>query len=120
MADMMNFKNIVKDLRLETGVKQKDVAKACDVSPQCISQLEAGTRNPTGTTLVALADYFNCSVDYLLGRSDEYTNAVPNRFSVADPNDEELLAAFHSLPKELQAYSLSYIKKLAALHNEKQ
>lgn len=114
----MNFKNIVKDLRLELGVKQKDVAKACDVSPQCISQLEAGTRNPTGTTLAALADYFNCSVDYLLGRSDEYANAAHSRAPAIAKDEQELLVAFQCLPKQLQSYSLSYIKKLAALHKE--
>lgn len=67
----MEFKDILKNLRYESALTQKDIAKECKLSPQCISQLEMGIRNPTGSTLVALANYFDCSTDYLLGRKDD-------------------------------------------------
>jgi len=116
-----NFKNVLKDLRIEKGVKQKEVAERCDVSPQCISQLELGTRSPTGSTLIALAEYFNCSVDYLLGRSEDY--ALPKD----DPNcskkalskqEKELLAKFRSLPNDLKEHLIGYAKKLTDLYQE--
>lgn len=112
---MDNFKNNLKDLRLEKGVKQKEVAEKCDISPQCISQLELGTRNPTGTTLVALADYFNCSVDYLLGRTEDFSSPA---FTNAPTSlkEKELLVAFRTLPAELQAHLITHIKKLAKLY----
>lgn len=119
MVNMMNFKDILKDLRLEMGIKQKDVAKACDVSPQCISQLEAGTRNPTGTTLIALADFFNCSVDYLLGRDETFTN-LPKQMTamILSPQEKQLLSIFQGLPKELQEYMLAHIQKIETLHQQ--
>ena len=112
------FKEILKDLRLEKDVKQKDVARECDVSPQCISQLEAGTRSPTGTTLVALANYFNCSIDYLMGRTEEYVDIQKTPVQHNSENETALLADFRKLPKDYQAHMLSYIRKLVALHNE--
>lgn len=66
----MKFCDILKDLRQEKNVTQKDVAAACEVTTTCISQLESGVRNPTGSTLRALALYFGVSADYLLNLDD--------------------------------------------------
>ena len=54
----MNFPEILKELREEKNVTRTTVALNCNVSTQCISSLEMGTRNPTSSTLMALADYF--------------------------------------------------------------
>ena len=118
--NIIHFKAILKDLRLEMGIKQKDVATACDVSPQCISQLEAGTRNPTGSTLIALADFFNCSVDYLLGREENFTNPPKTFPATLSLQEKELLNTFKALPKELQDYTLSHIKKTQNLYQQEQ
>ena len=112
------FKDILKDLRLEKGVKQKDVAQKCDVSPQCISQLEAGTRNPTGTTLVALANYFNCSIDYLMGRTEDFNETERTRATRYTEQEARLLAEFIKLPKDYQSHIVAYMQKLVALHKE--
>ena len=112
------FKEILKDLRLEKDVKQKDVARECDVSPQCISQLEAGTRSPTGTTLFALANYFNCSIDYLMGRTEEDYDLGKNFTQHCSESEFSLLTNYRKLPKDYQAHILSYICKLNALHSE--
>jgi len=69
----MSFSDIIKDLRSDRELTQTEVARACKVSTQCISSLEAGTRNPTGSTLSALADFYSVSVDYLLGREESET-----------------------------------------------
>ena len=116
-----NFKNILKDLRIEKGVKQKEIAKSCDVSPQCISQLELGSRSPTGSTLIALAEYFNCSVDYLLGRSDDYASSKGEpsfQKNGLSKQEKEMLSAFHTLPSDLKAHLLDYTKKLTNLYQD--
>lgn len=119
MADTRKFKDILKDLRLETGLKQKDVAKACDVSAQCVSQLELGVRNPTGTTLAALADFFNCSIDYLMGRSEEYeTVSSSPPVKKGETKEEELLSVYRTLPEDYQKHIVNYTKKLAELYGE--
>ena len=67
----MNFQQRLKELRIELALSQKDVADGANVSPQCISQLESGQRSPTGYTLALLANFFECSIDYLMGREDD-------------------------------------------------
>lgn len=57
-------------LRKSNKVTQKALADAIDVSEITIQRYEYGMRKPTIEILIALADYFNVSIDYLVGRSD--------------------------------------------------
>lgn len=67
----MNTVNItlIKDLREDMDLKQKDLAQSLNISQRAYSHYENGTRKIPLDTLVALADYYNCSIDYLLGRT---------------------------------------------------
>ena len=67
----MQFKDILKELRKKHNISQKYLAKQCNLSSTCICQLETGARNPTGNTLSALSNFFGCTIDYLLGRSND-------------------------------------------------
>ncbi|MCI8711483.1 MAG: helix-turn-helix transcriptional regulator [Ruminococcus sp.] len=64
----MNLRRI-RDLREDMDLKQRDLAKALNISQRAYSHYENGTRKIPLDILVALADYYNCSVDYLLGRT---------------------------------------------------
>lgn len=70
---MINFNARLKSIRKASNATQKQVAIAINTSEQNYQRYERGTQQPTLPTLVALADYFNVSIDYLAGRSD-----VPN------------------------------------------
>ena len=61
----------LKHLRLERNVTQKEIALGIGVSPVSVQRFEYGTVRPSLDTLIALADYFDVSLDYLVGRSDE-------------------------------------------------
>lgn len=88
----MLFNEILKGLREERGLTQKNIADACKVSPTCICQLETGSRSPTGSTLLSLADFFNCSIDYLLGREDDFGNiTIQTEKPDPLPQDEQRL-----------------------------
>lgn len=71
MFDKIVFAKRLVAVRTNRGIMAKDVALALGVSKAAISQLESGVNTPTANTLCALADYFDISVDYLAGRSDE-------------------------------------------------
>lgn len=59
-------------LRKLKGVSQKQLANELgDINQQTISHYETGTREPNIQTLIKLADYFDVSIDYLVGRSDK-------------------------------------------------
>lgn len=62
--------NRLKQLRLERGLLQSDVAKVIKKSERIVGFYETGERDMNTETLSILADFFNVSIDYLLGKSD--------------------------------------------------
>lgn len=62
--------NRLKELRIEKGLLQSDIAKIIDKSERTVGFYETGERDMNTETLAILADFFNCSIDYLLGKSD--------------------------------------------------
>ncbi|KHO63394.1 SOS-response transcriptional repressors (RecA-mediated autopeptidases) [Thermoanaerobacter sp. YS13] len=62
--------NRIRDLRTEKGISQNELAKALGLTQQAISAYENGLREPDLETLNKIANYFNVSIDYLLGRTD--------------------------------------------------
>lgn len=66
----MKFKRI-KDLREDHDKFQKDIAQLLGISQQYYSEYEKGTRTIPITHLITLAKYYNTSIDYIVGLSDE-------------------------------------------------
>lgn len=61
------FGQILKQLRVEKGLTQRELGDIFNVVNQTISFWEMGVREPDLDTLVEIAKYFQVSVDYLLG-----------------------------------------------------
>jgi len=61
----------LRALRAKKGISQRELARQLNLLPQTYSNYENGTREPSHETVVALADYFNVTTDYLLGRVDK-------------------------------------------------
>ncbi len=59
------------NLCLEKGTKPNPVAKALGISSGIVTKWKTLGTLPNGDTLTKLADYLGCSVDYLLGRTEE-------------------------------------------------
>lgn len=68
---MSKFPIRLKELREEKGLLSKDFAKTMSVEPATITNWEKGNRFPKDDVLIKIADYFDCSIDYLLGRTDD-------------------------------------------------
>lgn len=66
----MNFGERLKQLRSEKNLTQKQLASETGTSERGLQNYEMGIRKPAYDVLIALADYFNVSLDYLVGRSD--------------------------------------------------
>ena len=64
------FKNRLKKCRVDKQLSQTTIADMLNITRQAYNHYETGQRQPTQDTLLKLADYFDCSVDYLLGRTD--------------------------------------------------
>lgn len=60
----------LRELREEKGLLQKDVANFLNISTSAYGYYEQGKRNPDIENLSKLADFFNVSTDYLLGKTN--------------------------------------------------
>ena len=68
---MIDVGTIIKELRLEKGILQKELAKEINVARNTVTQYEKNLARPSYEVLVAIAKYFNVSTDYLLGLEDD-------------------------------------------------
>lgn len=63
--------NRIRDLREDRDLMQSDIANYLKCTQSCYSHYEAGKRDIPTEVLIALADYYHTSTDYLLGLTDE-------------------------------------------------
>ncbi len=61
----------IKVLREEKNITQEQLAKCIDISRGSLSMIEISKREPDNYTLVKLADYFDTTIDFLLGRTNQ-------------------------------------------------
>lgn len=60
----------LKEIREKKGISQLKLAMDLGMNQNSISRYETGVREADYESLIKFADYFNVSVDYLLGRTD--------------------------------------------------
>ncbi|MDE6586236.1 MAG: helix-turn-helix domain-containing protein [Clostridia bacterium] len=63
----MNFNEILKEVRKDCGMTQKDVYQRLQVSPNCYASWEQGRTQPDIESIKKLCAIFDVSADYLLG-----------------------------------------------------
>lgn len=66
----MSFPAMLKQLREENKLSQKDIANYLGITRQAVASYELAKREPDYDVLKKLADYFDVSIDYLLGRAN--------------------------------------------------
>ena len=79
--------NRIKKLRQEKGVYQADLAKYLGLKQQTISAYENGTNEPDLKTLSKMANFFDVSIDYLIGRSNVRDPADKIAQAIGDEQD---------------------------------
>ena len=67
---MAKFSERLKELRRERGLKQRETAEICGLKLRSYQDYEYNQSYPEVPGLVAIADYFGVSLDYLMGRTD--------------------------------------------------
>lgn len=61
--------NKIRDLREDLDLRQIDVSQATGIDQKTLSNYETGKTNPDSYALMKLADYFDVTIDYLVGRT---------------------------------------------------
>ncbi len=118
----MTFAEKIKYLRKEKGLSQAELATALNIGRSCLSMLEIGKNEPTASNLFLLAEFFGCSVDYLLGREtlDESLAFLPSA-SIGEqltPDEKEMLSNYRKLTKANRMHADAYI--LVRLENQQE
>ena len=79
-------KNRLKEIRLEKGLTQKQLAQSLEVSPQMVLSWEKGLRNPKESTLEKIANALDVPVDYLTGKIYQID------LTVYEPSEDDIRA----------------------------
>ena len=79
--------NRIKELRKRAGLLQQELAKKLNISDSTLSGWENGKFEPDQKNLFALAEIFEVSIDYLLGRTDIPFQGERKR---AQPSDADI------------------------------
>lgn len=111
----MNLGNRIKLLREENDIKQKDLADYLNIGKSTLSQYESNQRIPSDEIKNKIADYFNVSLDYLMGKSNIKESAEDilkdknNTIALHNANgiDEELP---YEAKKEIENF-IEYVKQ---------
>ena len=91
-------KNLRK-LRLMKGVSQKKLAEYLNISQPSINKYENKDIEPDIEVLIKLADYFDTSVDYLIGHTEYMTQPVMQVYALLE-NEQQLLMQFRRLNED--------------------
>lgn len=67
---MESFPTRLKNLRESRRIYQREIAETLGVTTRAYQFYESGRSEPNIKTLIALADYYHVSIDYLVGRTD--------------------------------------------------
>lgn len=106
----MNTDNL-KAIRNKKGVTQKEAADALGISPNTYKNYEQGMREPNNDMLCKLADYFQVTTDYLLGRAPQ-TNPFAMLDLQVDIGEDAVMGQYMQLPKPWRKILLEVMKQL--------
>lgn len=96
---MVDFGNKLKELRLQAGLTQKQLAERIKVTKSVISYYELQERYPSPETLVKLSKVFHVTTDYLLGVEKKKTLDVSSLSDTQIDAVRRIIAEFNKTDK---------------------
>ncbi len=101
--------NRIRELRKEKGYSQQTIAEYIGVSQKAIDYWEREINEPKASFIVRLADFFDCSADYLLGREDDFGIIRSNADDRLD-EDYEIAKLIKMMDKETKINTLKFLQ----------
>lgn len=105
------FVEIFNELLEENDLNRKQFAEKSGIPYTTVIGWTKLNRLPDYSALLKLADYFNCSVDFLVGRQDAYGNTYSS--IEASPMEQSLLKSFRKLDSSNKEIILKLTKNLS-------
>lgn len=101
----------IKELRKELNLSQQEVATGAGISRSVLSEYESGNVDPSATALSKLADFFQISADYLLGRSDDLGIVTTQSGAHAlSAEEKELVRLYRSLSPQFRKMAIDMLQ----------
>ncbi|MCT4662937.1 MAG: helix-turn-helix domain-containing protein [Tissierellales bacterium] len=113
---MSNLPERIKLLRKEKKLTQSEFGKIFGIAKSTVSMYENGNSSPDDELKIKIADHFNVSVDYLLGRTDERGGF---KYSASEKKSFALKENFGELPQEALDQIDEYIRFLKFKYKDK-
>ncbi|MDD3224730.1 MAG: helix-turn-helix transcriptional regulator [Clostridium sp.] len=104
----MTFGEVLKRLRDSRGLTQQDIATLLKVGRSTIAGYETKGKQPDFEKLKILANFFNVTIDYLLGRTDEINYSSTNDKITKSLSDDPELSEFWNTLKEREDLKLLF------------
>lgn len=86
----------IEKIRRESKKSQRDIAKVLNMTQPSYANYESGKTEPRISSLIKLADYYNVSLDYLVGRD------FANQYAYLTENEKNLLDIFREMTEDNQ------------------
>lgn len=102
------------ELRAEKDLSQRDIARIFNVSQATYNNWENGKTQPSIEQLIALARFYDVSVDYLIGNSDD-SGIISYRGAQLSDEERQLLQAYRPLPRETKTHFLKLMQNMINL-----
>lgn len=110
----MNFVEKIDMLLSEKGLNRNQFLSALSLSKNSFVNWTNRGNTPNGDVLLKIADFFDVSSDYLLGKTDIRKPMTQDNISEAD---NKILTLYHQLPPELQEKYMKDLELLSKLSN---
>ena len=113
MSDISKFKYRLKELRKNYNMTQEELANKLGIVRTAIANYETGRTNPDPETLSIIANIFNTTTDYLLGRTDVNKSVEEILYNASNHSYEnDISQKIHNLSPESLEDLEAYIKLL--------
>lgn len=93
MKELKNLSKIIKNLRINSGMTQSEVARKIGVTSVCINKIENNINSPSLSVLYKLSQLFNLSIEKLLGQEinivDGFYSTFYSKFGDIDSLNKE-------------------------------
>lgn len=110
----------LKEIREFKGISQKDFAAIIGVPANTYNQWENGKRQPDPEIMIMIADYYDITLDYLMGRESPAKENPSEQIEGIDETSIEILNVCADLSLEAKEKVLSYIRFLKQDEENKQ
>ncbi len=108
-ASFAKLGQVIKELRQKRGLTLNDMAEDLEISQRTLYDIEQVRAQPTLTMAKHLAEYFDVSIDHLLGREKKEKPAASDEL-LSDPQNREFLQLYSMLTPEERQFVMAAIK----------